>query len=124
MEVRARPQGRAALREGWAIQHQFTDTAVWPGSVESHMAAAKVEQYVQMDEGRIEARGRSARRRRAVGGQGHRVVRARVHAPDRSAFRRCSIFQITFGACGYETRVWLNGHQLRTIEGEEVHYGE
>ena len=32
--------------------------------------------------------------------------------------------QVTFGACGYETRVWLNGHALRTIEGEEVHLGE
>ena len=32
--------------------------------------------------------------------------------------------QVTFGACGYETRVWLNGHPLKTIEGEEAHYGE
>jgi len=34
------------------------------------------------------------------------------------------MFQVTFGACGYETRVWLNGHPLRTIEEEDVHYGE
>jgi len=34
------------------------------------------------------------------------------------------MLQITFGACGYETRVWLNGKLLRTIEGEEVHFGE
>jgi hypothetical protein len=34
------------------------------------------------------------------------------------------MFQLTFGACGYETRVWLNGHLLKTIEGEDVHYGE
>jgi hypothetical protein len=32
-----------------------------------------------------------------------------------------SMFQITFGACGYETRVWLNGHQLITIDGLEAH---
>jgi beta-galactosidase/beta-glucuronidase len=32
--------------------------------------------------------------------------------------------QITFGACGYETRVWLNGVPLRTVEGEEAHVGE
>jgi len=31
---------------------------------------------------------------------------------------------VTFGACGYETRLWLNGYPLRTIEGEEIHYGE
>ena len=34
------------------------------------------------------------------------------------------MLQLTFGACGYETRVWLNGRLLRTIEGEDVHYGE
>jgi beta-galactosidase/beta-glucuronidase len=34
------------------------------------------------------------------------------------------MFQLTFGACGYETRVWLNGVPLRTIEGEEIHFGE
>jgi hypothetical protein len=31
--------------------------------------------------------------------------------------------QLTFGACGYETRAWLNGHPLRTVNGEEVHRG-
>jgi len=32
--------------------------------------------------------------------------------------------QLTFGACGYETRVWLNDSPLVTIEGEEAHLGE
>src|SRR3954471_19187841 len=32
--------------------------------------------------------------------------------------------QVTFGACGYETCVWLNGHPLPTIEGETTHSGE
>jgi hypothetical protein len=32
--------------------------------------------------------------------------------------------QVTFGACGYETRAWLNGVPLLTVEGEEVHVGE
>ncbi len=32
--------------------------------------------------------------------------------------------QLTFGACGYETRVWLNGVLLKTIEGEDTHLGE
>jgi len=44
--------------------------------------------------------------------------------PDRATLPPTSLFQITFGACGYETRVWLNGHPLRTIDGQEVHYGE
>jgi beta-galactosidase/beta-glucuronidase len=34
------------------------------------------------------------------------------------------LVQLTFGACGYETRVWLNGYPLKTVEGEEVHFGE
>jgi hypothetical protein len=34
------------------------------------------------------------------------------------------MWQISFGACGYETRVWINGKLIRTVEGEEVHVGE
>uniref|UniRef100_UPI003B3B387F glycoside hydrolase family 2 protein n=1 Tax=Spirosoma sp. TaxID=1899569 RepID=UPI003B3B387F len=44
--------------------------------------------------------------------------------PDRAESADRSMFQLTFGACGYETRVWLNGYPLRTIEGEMVHFGE
>jgi beta-galactosidase/beta-glucuronidase len=33
------------------------------------------------------------------------------------------MIQLTFGACGYETRVWLNGVPLRTVEGEDIHRG-
>jgi beta-galactosidase/beta-glucuronidase len=44
--------------------------------------------------------------------------------PDRSALPPKSMIQITFGACGYETRLWLNGQPLATIDGAEVHYGE
>ena len=35
-----------------------------------------------------------------------------------------SMLQLTFGACGHKTRVWLNGQPLKTIEDEESHYGE
>ncbi|GAA4385716.1 glycoside hydrolase family 2 protein [Hymenobacter koreensis] len=94
------------LREGWHLGHHYEHTAQWPGSVEDHMAAAK--------------------------GQNARVWQDEVVAwyereftlPERSAAQANSLFQLTFGACGYETRVWLNGHPLRTIEGEDVHYGE
>src|SRR5215212_9904970 len=34
------------------------------------------------------------------------------------------MWQLSFGACGYETRVWINGKLIRTVEGEEVHIGE
>ena len=35
-----------------------------------------------------------------------------------------NLLQLVFGACGYETRFWVNGQALRTIEGSEVHRGE
>jgi len=114
------------LREGWAIQHQFTNTATWPGSVESHMAAAKVEQYVQMDEREDEAARAKAPPPPAAAWQDKVIAwyEREFTLPDDSTLPPSSLFQITFGACGYETRVWLNGHPLRTIDGEEVHYGE
>ena len=31
---------------------------------------------------------------------------------------------LTFGGCGFETRVWLNGAPLTTVEGEQIHMGE
>ena len=34
------------------------------------------------------------------------------------------MLQLTFGACGYETIVWLNGQPLETIEGEPMQVGE
>jgi hypothetical protein len=95
------------LREGWYLSHRYDDTAHWPGSVEDHMAQAK---------------GQS----KPVAWQDKIVVwyEREFLLPERSESEINSIIQLTFGACGYETRVWLNGHPLSTIEGEEVHYGE
>lgn len=95
------------IRESWYLGHRYQDTAHWPGSVEDHMA---------------EAKGQS----KPVTWQDKIVVwyEREFVLPERSESQAHSIVQLTFGACGYETRVWLNGHLLRTIEGEEVHYGE
>lgn len=114
------------LRDGWAIKHQYSDTATWPGSVESHMAAAKVEQYVQMDEREDEAARAKAPPPPPLPWQDKVIAwyEREFTLPDRATLPSSSLFQITFGACGYETRIWLNGHPLRTIDGEEVHYGE
>src|SRR5213082_3208400 len=38
------------IRERWAVQHDFPDTAVWPGSVEAHMAHGKAEQTDHQNE--------------------------------------------------------------------------
>jgi beta-galactosidase/beta-glucuronidase len=105
------------IEEDWAIRHEFSGTAIWPGSIEAHMAAARVQQQQQIEQ-TVEAASRTWQ---------DKVIawyEREFTLPDRSAFPERSMFQITFGACGYATRLWLNGHPLRTIEGSEVHYGE
>ena len=94
------------LRKGWHLNHEYAHTARWPGSVEAHMAQAKGAQAASWRDSVVAWYERT------------------FELPARTADRAHQMFQITFGACGYDTRVWLNGYPLRTIEGEEVHYGE
>lgn len=94
------------LRENWYLGHDYDRTAQWPGSIEQHMAAARETTA-------------------ATPGWQDKVVawyECDFDLPQRS--EDCCMLQLTFGACGYETRVWLNGHLLRTLEGEDIHYGE
>jgi beta-galactosidase/beta-glucuronidase len=95
------------LRKGWHLMHGYAHTAMWPGSVEAHMAIAKGQTQ-------------------AIAWHDTVVVwyERTFELPKRTADQSHLMFQLTFGACGYDTRVWLNGFPLRTIEGEEVHYGE
>ena len=95
------------LLEGWHLGHQYTQTAIWPGSIEQHMAAAKDQQPQRGWKDKVVAWYEREFERPALNGQ-----------------QATSMLQLTFGACGYETQVWLNGLPLRTIEGEEVHVGE
>ncbi len=98
------------LDQNWQLGHDYKYTAHWPGSVEDHIAEAH-----QLNDG--------------PGWQDKVVVwyEREFDLPERepaNGNKPQSMFQLTFGACGYETRVWLNGKQLQTIEGETVHYGE
>jgi hypothetical protein len=94
------------LHDGWHLGHNYESTAQWPGSVEAHMAAAKGDSNTRWQD-------------KIVAWYEREFPVPKLH----DELCHC-MFQITFGACGYETRVWLNGLPLRTIEGEEVHYGE
>ena len=97
----------AGLRGDWAKGHRYEHSAEWPGSVETHLAQARGHQD---------------------GATWHdRVVvwyEREFQLPELAEPQVRSMLQLTFGACGHETRVWLNGQPLKTIEGEEVHYGE
>ncbi|MEX2235784.1 MAG: sugar-binding domain-containing protein [Cyclobacteriaceae bacterium] len=95
------------LRKGWNLKHDYQHTARWPGSVEAHMAQAKGESQ-------------DGAWRDTVVVWYERTFELPVRGNDQAHL----MFQLTFGACGYDTRVWLNGYPLKTIEGEEVHYGE
>jgi hypothetical protein len=95
------------LREDWCLGHAYEHTAQWPGSVEEHLAQARGQRD---------------------GATWHDQVvvwyEREFTLPEVADAQQRSMIQLTFGACGYETRVWLNGQQLRTIEGEDVHFGE
>jgi beta-galactosidase/beta-glucuronidase len=98
------------LNEYWFAHYDYTETAIFPGSIESHLAAAKYvkekqDLYTDSDEAI------------AWYERDFSVPEDWLNAADK-------LTQLTFGACGYETRVWLNGIALKTIEGEEVHIGE
>lgn len=96
------------LSETWQINHKYDDIANWPGSIEDHMAEAKGEKAVHSWQDKI------------VVWYEREFPLPKIQDEDKE---HCLI-QLTFGACGYETTVWLNGIQLRTIEGEDVHIGE
>jgi beta-galactosidase/beta-glucuronidase len=98
------------LNEQWHNGHDYTDKALFPGSIESHLSIAK-----DVKEGH------------SLYSNSDVVVawyERDFSIPSDWQFSTDQLTQLTFGACGYETRVWLNGDPLKTIEGEEVHYGE
>ncbi|MBJ6109380.1 glycoside hydrolase family 2 [Hymenobacter sp. BT523] len=95
------------LRDDWALGHNYEHLAQWPGSVEAHLAEVRGQQDGAAWHDKI-------------------VVwyEREFNLPEVAEPQARSLIQLTFGACGYETRVWLNGQPLSTIEGEDVHYGE
>jgi hypothetical protein len=96
----------SGLIEEWEQGYDYRHTAQWPGSIEEHMAAAHTE-------------GPTAWQDKIVAWYEREFT-----LPEVSSNQNRTLFQLTFGACGYETRVWINGHLLTTIEGESVHFGE
>jgi hypothetical protein len=97
------------IRESWHLGHHFPYTADWPGSIEEHMLAAKGDNPENRWKDKIVA---WYEREFPL----PEIIEDNDHPH--------SLVQLTFGACGYETMVWLNGKLLRTIEGETVHTGE
>jgi hypothetical protein len=96
-------------QECWHLGHEYNETSQWPGSIEEHIAAAHDHSQAHSWQDKIVAwYEREFPLPKMENGNGV------VH----------NMFQLTFGACGYETQVWLNGLPLRTVEGEEVHVGE
>ena len=98
--------GNQGINDAWYNNHNYNDKAHWPGSVEAHMSLEKpqetwTDQIIVWYE---------------------RNFPSPEINPGQNKDK--SQLQLTFGACGYETMVWLNGILLKTIEGEDVHIGE
>jgi beta-galactosidase/beta-glucuronidase len=96
------------LSESWYLGHNYIGNAIWPGSIEAHLAQAKGE-----------LANTPAWQDTVVA-----WYEREFSIPEDWCTTQGCLVQVTFGACGYETRVWLNGHPLTTIEGEEAHLGE
>jgi beta-galactosidase/beta-glucuronidase len=94
------------INQGWYLGHEYTSVAEWPGSIEEHMEKAGIKD----------------RWRDKVVAWYEREFPMPELAEENG--NPHSLLQLTFGACGYDTRVWLNGVLLKTIEGEDVHIGE
>ncbi len=88
------------LEEHWEAGHTYSRTAIWPGSIESQLTAGVPQPW---DDKIIAWYERTFTLPEAWAGE---------------------LVQVTFGAVGYETRVWLNGVLLETVEGEQTHVGE
>ncbi|MBV9961341.1 MAG: glycoside hydrolase family 2 [Parafilimonas sp.] len=97
----------AGLQEKWYLIHHYQDTAQWPGSIEEHIARVKGIKDENAWQGQVVA-----------------WYEREFPLPQMAVNGTPGMLQLTFGACGYETRVWLNGILLKTIEGEEIHFGE
>ena len=95
------------MSDGWHLGHDYHRTAQWPGTVEAHLAEAKDASQTSWQDTVVVW-----------------YEREFILPPLAEMTADKSMFQLTFGACGYETRVWLNGMPLQTIEGEAIHYGE
>ncbi|HEX8339226.1 MAG TPA: hypothetical protein VF621_21065, partial [Pyrinomonadaceae bacterium] len=106
------PEDRG-MRERWYLGHTYERTAQWPGSIEEHMDEAREAKEHQP------AAPAAAWQDKVVAWYEREFPLPERHGPGPQP-----MLQITFGACGYETRVWLNGRALRTVEGEKTHYGE
>ena len=94
------------INEHWYISHQYNVQAHWPGSVENHMSKSYPDEKLWHDKIIV-------------------WYEREFPLPKLSSDEKCphSQLQLTFGACGYSTRVWLNGIPLKTIEGQDVHVG-
>ena len=94
------------LQENWHLGHDYHEFAHWPGSVEEQMKSKDHAGKTLLPDQVIVWYERE------------------FPLPVQENHSSKSMLQLTFGACGYETRVWLNGFPLKTIEDELVHCGE
>jgi hypothetical protein len=95
--------------EKWYNGYSSRYNAYWPGAIEEHITAATGQQSVKAWHDKV------------IGWYEREFP---LPPRDNGNASPNSMLQLTFGACGYETMVWLNGVLLKTIEGEEVHVGE
>jgi beta-galactosidase/beta-glucuronidase len=94
------------IRDSWFLAHEYAAVANWPGSIEAQLAKVGPGEMWKDQVIAWYEREFPLPKLEKVGDEQSQQL------------------QLTFGACGYETMVWLNGFLLKTIEGEQIHMGE
>jgi beta-galactosidase/beta-glucuronidase len=95
----------SGLKENWYLGHAYTQIAHWPGSLEAYMEGQSVDSWKDKIVVWYE-----------------RSFPLPEQATNNGVAR--DMLLLTFGACGHETMVWLNGVLLSTIDGKEVNTGK
>ena len=86
------------LHDSWHLGHHYEYTASWPGSIEKHMEEAKLQEGTTAWQDKIVA-----------------WYEKEFTLPDQLTPETHLMWQLTFGACGYETWVWVNGVLIKSF---------
>lgn len=111
------------LSEEWFKGHDYRAKIHWPSNIESAMNQA-AEVLLKEGQSPLPDGGNEPHEINPLLDQLIGWYEREFTVPEEWLQDPHKMVLLTFGGCGFETRVWLNGSLLTTVEGEQVHMGE